>query len=113
MEVSFVFCKHESLCSGISEFLWLSCNISSWNLRHIQQSYCANFRVSIPSAWEIQGQSTIRSYLAPLDRCMSLIGKYIPPEDLDPPDGPFCAEYAEIASRLALAYLCPFLRFPG
>jgi hypothetical protein len=37
---------------------------------------------------------------------MSLINKYIPPEDFDPPDGSFCAEYAEIVSRLALAYLC-------
>src|SRR5947207_426902 len=79
---------------------------SSRNSPHIQQSYHTNFRVSIPSAWDIQERNVIRSYLAPLDRCISLIIRYIPPEGLDPPDGSFCAEYAEIASKLALAYLC-------
>ena len=46
------------------------------------------------------------SYLAPLDHCITLIDKYIPAEYLSPPDGSFCAVYANIAAHLAQAYLC-------
>src|SRR5579871_6835390 len=58
-----------------------------------------------PSAWEVERQSITRSYLAPLDRCVSLINKHIPSEDLSPPDGLFCAEFADIAAHLGQAYL--------
>lgn len=48
----------------------------------------------------------MRSYLAPLNRCKSLIDKHVSAEVLSPPGGRFCVAYAEIAAHLAQAYLC-------
>ncbi|KAK4995749.1 hypothetical protein LTR66_004489 [Elasticomyces elasticus] len=60
---------------------------------------------SFSSAQDLQSQTIERSYLAPLDRCKSLIDKHISPVALSPPGGRFCVAYAEIAARLAQAYL--------
>ncbi|KAK4992602.1 hypothetical protein LTR50_000935 [Elasticomyces elasticus] len=57
------------------------------------------------SAQDLQSQTIERSYLAPLDRCKSLIDKHISPVALSPPGGRFCVACAEIAARLAQAYL--------
>ncbi|KAK5010378.1 hypothetical protein LTR28_010247 [Elasticomyces elasticus] len=57
------------------------------------------------SARGFQSQPIERSYLAPLDRCKSLLDKHIPTEALSPPGGRFCVAYAEIAAHLAQAYL--------
>ncbi|KAI9793032.1 MAG: hypothetical protein M1816_000930 [Peltula sp. TS41687] len=61
---------------------------------------------SFPSGSEIEHQHIVRAYLAPLDRCIALIQKHIPADDLTLPNGRFCSVYAKVAAQLAQAYLC-------
>jgi hypothetical protein len=47
-------------------------------------------RVTSPDQSYNKEQAITRAYLAPVDRCISLIQKHIPDEEITPPNGRFC-----------------------
>ena len=55
--------------------------------------------------WYNTEKAIMRTYLAPLDRCISLIQKHIPKEEITPPNGRYCQDFTTITAQLAQVYL--------
>src|SRR6266536_1890005 len=62
-------------------------------------------RLTSPDQWYNKEKAIMRAYLAPLDRCISLVQKHIPEEEITPPNGRFCQDFTTITAQLAQVYL--------
>ena len=62
-------------------------------------------RLISPDQWYNKDKAIMRAYLGPLDRCISLVQKHIPEDDITPPDGRVCQDVATITAQLTQVYL--------